>query len=80
MAHGCATRRFHNVAAIHSRAVLFIQIPFSFAPKHSERFREPDTEVSPINSGFLASLPKNSEHALQRSMKRVVCCAGASDE
>jgi hypothetical protein len=38
-----ATRRFHNVAAIHSRAVLAIQLQFSFALKHGERLRELDT-------------------------------------
>jgi hypothetical protein len=40
----------------------FIPAPFSlfsFALKHSERLREPDTEEVPVNSGFLASLPKN---------------------
>jgi hypothetical protein len=59
IAQWCATRRFHNVAAIHSRTVLIIQLLFSVAPKHSERFRELDIEEGPVNRGFLASLRKN---------------------
>ena len=64
------TARFHNVAAIHSCAILGIQLPFSFAPKHGERFCEPDIEEAAVNRGFLAPVP-------QRIRKRAATFARA---
>jgi hypothetical protein len=70
--------RFHNVAAIHSCAVLRIQFSFSFALKHSERFREPDIEEAVVNRGFLAPVPEQFAGLLQRSNGNAVCWPGAS--
>jgi hypothetical protein len=50
---------------------------FSFAPKHSERFREPDIEEAVVNRGFLAPIPEEFANALQRSDRRAVCWPGA---
>jgi hypothetical protein len=57
------TAGLHNVDAIHSRTVLRIQLPFSFAAKHSERYRERDIAEAPVNRGFLAPRSRNSATA-----------------